>query len=754
MPEADRRAPSGPYRPRRTKPQPSRRARIGGLRAEAGRAVEVFGLIGFAVVNPVLGPFGESPASFVATGASSGDIVRFALTIVVVPFVILASVGAASRLLGRRARAVTHLVAVGLLAGTTAGIVARHLGAGAGGRWAALVVGGAAAGFARWRWKPVQYLLRYTAIAPVLFVVLFLFSSPVAPLVQGSDDPAPGANGALTSDDEASPHVMVIVIDEVGMLSLLDGEGNIDANLFPNVARLADTGTLYRNHTTVAPSTRLALPAIVTGRVPRSITEPAPVTANYPDTLFTLLADSHRLHSREFITEFCPRSMCPPPPAELDEDALSLLHQADLPDSRPALSQLLDEARSIWWNKAWPPADTPESEYVEVGFDDPHELVRPGLEFLTGLTEDPDDPRPVFDYVHLPVPHGPWQLVPSGRNYDAPYPPVGGEFMGWADTDLGQDLALAGRNRHLLQMQWTDRLLGSIFDRLVELGRWDDTMVVLTADHGVAFGRGAASRMPNPDNQIEVGWVPLIIKQPGQAEAEVSEANTWSVDLVPTVAAVTGRDLTWESDGRSLTDPPRTETVKPIVTPTADEFDTVLTDRFGSDVAHLDAEGLVATRLGFAAYVGLEPALLTTTPGDDLAGWRHGRHGHLVGRAVDDIGVCSSPSPARLSRYQAPTGWEEWWAGTLDPESPLPVWHEAQLSGVDQIDVALVVEGSVAGWAPSRPGDGVVDVGAMVAQPVIESLLADHPTGTAAAPPALFEITSDQDCGLAPISAG
>lgn len=722
---------------------------MGGLRAEVGRALEVFGLVGFAVVNPVLGPFGESPATFVATGATSGDIVRFALTIALAPFVILALVGAASRLFGRSARAITHLVVVGLLVGVVAELVVRHLGGGPVVRWAAFVLAAGLAGFARSRWKPVQYLMRYTAFAPVLFVVIFLFSSPVAPLVRGSDDSGPASAPVVDPDGDAPPHVMVIVMDEVGLLSLLDGEGEIDQTLFPNVARLADTGTLYRNHTTVAPSTRLAIPAISTGVVPRSTTEPAPVPANYPDTLFTLLGDSHRVHAREFITELCSPAQCPPPPDELDDDALALIDQPELPDSRRPLEQLLDEAQSIWWTKAWPQAELPESEYVEVGFDDANELVRPGLEFVTGLVDHPDDARPVFDYVHLPVPHGAWQLLPSGRTYDAPYPPVGAEFSGWEPGDMGEQLALAARSRHVLQMQWTDRLLGTIFDRLEDLGRWDDTMVVLTSDHGIAFGSGERTRYLTPSNQVEVAWVPLIIKNPGQVEPDVSEANTWSVDVAPTIAAATGHDLTWETDGRPLSGPPRTDDSKPVTTPNAADFTRVLTDMFSSDVAHLDADGRAATRRGFAAYQGIDPTLLATDPDDDLAGWRHGRQGNLLGRSVDEVGECP-PSDSRVINRTTPDGWAEWRAGTLEPQDALPLWHEATLTGDDQIDLALVVDGVVVGWAPGRPAFGEVRVGFMVAEPLIDDMDAD-PSGD---PPALYEVTAGEECGLSPIPAG
>ena len=50
------------------------------------------------------------------------------------------------------------------------------------------------------------------------------------------------------------------------------------------------------------------------------------------------------------------------------------------------------------------------------------------------------------------------------------------------------------RPRHLLQLQATDTLLGQILARLKRAGAYDDSLVVVTADHGVAFTKGEPSR--------------------------------------------------------------------------------------------------------------------------------------------------------------------------------------------------------------------------------------------------------------------
>ncbi len=63
---------------------------------------------------------------------------------------------------------------------------------------------------------------------------------------------------------EPAPVVM-IVFDEFPVASLLDGEGNIQAEHFPNFARLAADGTWFRNAVGVHQQTEKAIPTILTG---------------------------------------------------------------------------------------------------------------------------------------------------------------------------------------------------------------------------------------------------------------------------------------------------------------------------------------------------------------------------------------------------------------------------------------------------------------------------------------------------------
>ena len=63
--------------------------------------------------------------------------------------------------------------------------------------------------------------------------------------------------------------VVMVVFDELPLTSLLDGRGRIDRFRYPNFAALAGDSTWYANATTVSDSTKLAIPSILDGRLPK-----------------------------------------------------------------------------------------------------------------------------------------------------------------------------------------------------------------------------------------------------------------------------------------------------------------------------------------------------------------------------------------------------------------------------------------------------------------------------------------------------
>lgn len=681
------------------------------VRPELGRLAELSALVGFAVVAPVLGSFGESTETFVAVGARPSDIVSFALVVAFVPLLVLGLLVTATRAFGDGVRGVVQHGMAGLLAGVVAVTLVRQLSVGTALQFLAAVAVGAAAVLVHRRWRPARLFLRYASPAPVFFLLIFLFASPVSGLVNPAD-----VEVDQTGSGGSAPVVM-IVLDELPTLSLVAG-GSIDRELFPNLARLGDQSTWYRDNTTVGSRTAIALPAIVTGRYPGTGAEVPAVLDNFPDNIITLMAKTHEVHATEWSTQFCPTSLCPPGPVDLTDEAQALLRKGA--DQRSAaLPALVDEARSLWWQQAWPGASDESSTYEVAGARGPGEAARPGLEFLSGLRK-PSGDRPTFDYLHAPLPHQPWTLLPSGNTYDAPHPAVGAEFTAWADDDQGAQFAKAAQVRNRLQLQWTDRLVGGIIDRLQELGRWDESVVVLTADHGISFTKGTPLRSLVAGDQTAISWTPLLVKAPGQQTGSVDDTNAMTVDVLPTIAELAGIEVPWEIDGRSLISDPRRDEKKVSETKDTDEFTT----QVAANRVEIDADGLGA----------IKAARPTVDDGDPVRVWRAGRHGDLLGRRVEDVGVCTG-GRAPTGSYRPPPTWDDYTRGTLPAGAPVPIWHEGTVDRDTPIDIAAVVEDTVVAWSPSRLADGANRFGLLLTEPLIEG---------AASAPTIYQV--DGDC--------
>jgi hypothetical protein len=163
------------------------------------------------------------------------------------------------------------------------------------------------------------------------------------------------------------------------------------------------------------------------------------------------------------------------------------------------------------------------------------------------------DPQPTLYFLHLLLPHAPWKYLPDGKVYNSgSQPPPEMDRQVWP-TAVQQ----VNHERHLLQLAYTDTLVGKLVDRLKQQGLWDKALVLMTADHGVGFVPGDGSRGLGQHNAPSLMWVPLFIKAPHQTQGRIDDRNWEHVDLLPTVADLVGLSIPWKVDGFSEVGPPK-----------------------------------------------------------------------------------------------------------------------------------------------------------------------------------------------------
>ena len=392
----------------------------------------------------------------------------------------------------------------------------------------------------------VRAFLTVLSPAPLIFLVLFLAFSPVSDLVMPGD-----ASGSTPGPTRSSTPIVHIVLDELPTSTLTGADGTIDATLFPNIARFAGGATWYRNATTVSDTTPEAVPAQVTGERPQP--GELPTSTHHPRSLFTLFRHSHEFVVNEPITDVCPARMCPEarPPVRTRISGLArdlrivaqhLLLPEDLRAGLPAIDRSWQGFAAEGASGTSPRARRIGKVIERLRADD----AASDFAWITTALDRPSA-RPPLVFMHSTLPHGPSRFLPDGRGYAIhrkAYPGFGSRT--WTDRQWLVDQSF---QRHILQTQYTDALVGKLLDKLRATGLYDKAVILLTADHGVSFRAGQPRRRLTPETFADIALVPFLVKWPRQRSGRVDDRAVRTMDALPTIAKAAAVRVPWKTDG-------------------------------------------------------------------------------------------------------------------------------------------------------------------------------------------------------------
>jgi arylsulfatase A-like enzyme/Tfp pilus assembly protein PilF len=162
------------------------------------------------------------------------------------------------------------------------------------------------------------------------------------------------------------------------------------------------------------------------------------------------------------------------------------------------------------------------------GEDTYHSLERRGEEVLRRATAWLNKRRavPIFLWIHLYDPHDPYSPPEPYRTRYAAQPYDG-------------------------EIAYTDSVLGKLITELKTLGMLDQSVVVIVADHGEAFGEHGEQHhgIFLYDETIHV---PLLIKLPRQRAGQKVEDRVALADVAPTILSATNFSVPNSVQGRSL----------------------------------------------------------------------------------------------------------------------------------------------------------------------------------------------------------
>jgi Sulfatase len=654
-------------RPERTRPRVTLREV---LWAYLGLAV----LWTFAVAQPLFDLLKDNPEFFAARGSSGFDIVSFSILLVVLPPLLLVGIELLVGLAGRQARDGAHLVLIAILVALIAAqaikkavdlpdpvmiVLSLAIGSGLATLYAAA--------------EPVRSFLQVLSPAPLVFLALFLFTDPISKLA------FPDEAQARTIGGVTQAPIVVVLFDELPTTTLMDDRGRIDSERFPGFGELADTATWYRNAYTVYDSTERAQPAIMDGNLPER--DKLPTSSDHPNSIFSLFAKTHRLNVSEEATSICSRDLCED--ERLDESygsrigsmsedlGLVWLHVVSPPDIETDLPTVSEN----WGNfgggeeeEAPTPTDDVKQNTIgnlqggrQVRFEEWVEAIEPGR-------------RPQLAFKHTLLPHVPWQYLPDARRYRRTADDAISGLSSQSFDDQGQLDVL--RQRHFLQTGFADYELRRLWRHLKEEGMWDDALIVVAADHGVAFPLGSVQRRRlNRETADEIAPVPLLMKAPGQKRGRIDDAWVETIDILPTMFDVLELDPRVEMDGRSARSPEVQE---------RDELRMLIRNTF--EVLRIPADDFEREK---EAVVERNLELFGTGRDGPARLYRIGPNQELLGR----------PASAAGERLDVDLVYEEDYA-EVDLESPFvptQVAGHVRSEGEPGREIAVAVNGTIVG---------------------------------------------------------
>lgn len=378
-------------------------------------------------------------------------------------------------------------------------------------------------------------LVVFAGAAAALPLVLSLFSS-------GGQAPPQIA----FADGQQRPDVVWVLADELQYPLVFDQQGNVRPE-FPNLAALADQATTYTKAYSVANYTDYAVPSMLNG-----ITDVAEVGADRMQKvragigIVPALSSEYSIVMDSPIYSFeCDSEDCASVGSGEEVGALqrywAFARDTAAIAGRTALAAPFSQSFPSLdgkWRDFWSGGD-------EFGEGTEADSVTGVIDSIaTAQDQRPDSP--VFAFWHTIRTHAPWVVDLDGRPiYPSRVPVVEGAHMIGAEADqtyTTDELKRLERRLYAASAVDFDRQLGELLSALRESGRYDDTMVIVTADHGATMTERSDRRVGDDLVQrwSEVAHVPLVVKTPGQTTPEIVTDPRSAGQIAATVVAASG----------------------------------------------------------------------------------------------------------------------------------------------------------------------------------------------------------------------
>lgn len=345
-------------------------------------------------------------------------------------------------------------------------------------------------------------------------------------------------------ETEGNGNVLILIFDEMSF-SYFEDKENLIPNFMPNLVKLSLESTIYSKTATTYPFTDLAIPSLLVGI--NSVEEQARLNKriDIKDGPLSTLMNSHRIYSQSVIIDVCDELNCN------DQQFSKGIYSSTfyvwlmdfiaigghiLPSPLPEFFPSLEGT----WRNYWEFDDHCFNcyDYLPTEF--------PGLELT------PRDSQGSWFYLyHDEVTHHPWNLDSEGQAIQPKANKVFGDFIFpgcISERDIVDNPILCTDDRVFLRREVyknglieADRRIGEFTQFLKQSNQYEDTMIVITSDHGMIHdGIGDGRRPKTITRARPLAHVPLIVKYPRTSEFIVVDEARSTGQIISSIIKTVG----------------------------------------------------------------------------------------------------------------------------------------------------------------------------------------------------------------------
>ncbi len=169
--------------------------------------------------------------------------------------------------------------------------------------------------------------------------------------------------------------------------------------------------------------------------------------------------------------------------------------------------------------------------------------------------------RKFFGWVHFISPHTPYDFREMSAHLAGPQT-QGRYALGTKGKLVKEDIESDDELRRVRDLYdgevfYADSLFGELMDHMDKLGLLENTVIIVTADHGEEFMEHG--HLQHKSLYQEVIRIPMMIHHPKMAQGHRTNTPYLNVDLLPIVAFMAGLPVPSNIDGIGLNAPLRSE---------------------------------------------------------------------------------------------------------------------------------------------------------------------------------------------------